>query len=173
MEIGRVEAFTTLLTQHGADLSGLRGSRGTIRCILPGHDDRTPSLSLDVDASLFHCFGCGEGGGLRRLRDLLSVAPTPSHERSFTASPPQPTRQAVRRREPAGARLGAKWLPWWRVNAYIRRSAVAVKQARAVATRLGPDDPRTWALLGRAVSVEGEGLALEVELDALAVGRFS
>src|SRR5262249_59660529 len=102
------EASTTLLPTHGAYLSGLRASRGPIRCIPPGHDDRTPSLSLDVDASLFHCFGCGEGGGLRRLRDLLSVAPTPSHERSFTASPPQPTRQAVRRREPAGARLGAR-----------------------------------------------------------------
>jgi hypothetical protein len=33
---------------------------GMVRCPLPGHDDRSPSFS--VDDEVFHCFGCLAGG---------------------------------------------------------------------------------------------------------------
>ena len=36
--------------------------RMTGRC--PFHEERTPSLSVDVDRQLFHCFGCNAGGDL-------------------------------------------------------------------------------------------------------------
>lgn len=31
------------------------------------HDDRMPSLSIDLDRGLFMCFGCGERGGINKL----------------------------------------------------------------------------------------------------------
>ena len=37
-------------------------TRMTGRC--PFHEERTPSLSVDVDRKLFHCFGCKAGGDL-------------------------------------------------------------------------------------------------------------
>ncbi len=35
---------------------------GMVRCPLPGHKDRTASCS--VTGPLWHCFGCGRGGGI-------------------------------------------------------------------------------------------------------------
>jgi hypothetical protein len=37
-----------------------QGRRWVLRC--PFHDDRTPSLSLDPDKGLWHCFSCSAGG---------------------------------------------------------------------------------------------------------------
>ena len=52
------------------DLAPLRGRRrGSVRCIF--HQERTPSLSVDLDRGLFHCFGCGAEGGVRRFRELV------------------------------------------------------------------------------------------------------
>lgn len=39
-----------------------RGSRWFARC--PFHADNDPSLSLDLDKGLFHCFACDAGGGV-------------------------------------------------------------------------------------------------------------
>ena len=41
------------LSRQGADLSGL----------CPFHDDREPSLKVTPGKNLWHCFGCGAGGG--------------------------------------------------------------------------------------------------------------
>ena len=50
-----------LAGRYGAEL--VRSPRGfAARCILPGHDDRTPSLQIYTDNNSFHCFGCGRGG---------------------------------------------------------------------------------------------------------------
>jgi len=81
-------------------------------------------------------------------------------------------REAMQREQRARKRRD-EWAPWECLNAYIRRSDVAVAAARAVATELGPNDPRTWPLLELTAAVEREALALEAELDALAVGRLA
>ena len=56
------------------DLSGLNGSqRGTVHC--PFHDDRTPSLSIDLAKGVFRCHGaCGDGvkGDFRKFRSLVA-----------------------------------------------------------------------------------------------------
>jgi DNA primase len=41
------------------------GSRWTGLC--PFHDERTPSLSVDPERKLYHCFGCGAGGDAIRF----------------------------------------------------------------------------------------------------------
>jgi DNA primase len=41
------------------------------RCPLPEHADRMPSFSISADGCLFHCFGCGKGGDVFRLVELL------------------------------------------------------------------------------------------------------
>ena len=46
------ESFGVHLAQKGKGFSG--------RC--PWHDDSTPSLSVDREKGLYHCFGCGEAG---------------------------------------------------------------------------------------------------------------
>lgn len=35
--------------------------------LCPFHQDTTPSLSVDIERGLFHCFSCGVGGGLLDL----------------------------------------------------------------------------------------------------------
>ncbi len=45
------------------------------RC--PWHPDEHPSLSVHWGAALFHCFGCGVGGGIGRLRHLVDDQPWP------------------------------------------------------------------------------------------------
>ncbi len=44
------------------------------RCILPGHDDHTPSFFVNADKDLFLCRGCGRGGDIITLLSLLGSA---------------------------------------------------------------------------------------------------
>ncbi len=55
-----------VLTQYGlmqgaTEKPTKRGMELRIRC--PFHEDKTPSLSLNVDTGRFHCFGCNAKGG--------------------------------------------------------------------------------------------------------------
>ncbi len=38
------------------------GKRKDIMIICPFHDDKNPSLSVDLDQGVYHCFGCGASG---------------------------------------------------------------------------------------------------------------
>ena len=52
-DIEQVVADYVPLTRKGANLWGL----------CPFHSERTPSFSVSPDKQIFHCFGCGKGGG--------------------------------------------------------------------------------------------------------------
>lgn len=45
-----------------------RGRRATGLC--PFHEDTHPSLSIDLERGLFHCFACGAGGDVIRFVEL-------------------------------------------------------------------------------------------------------
>lgn len=46
------QSFGVPLTKKGGSFMGL----------CPFHDDSSPSLSVDREKGLYHCFGCGESG---------------------------------------------------------------------------------------------------------------
>lgn len=63
-----VGAIITLFRElSGAD-GERRGREVWWRC--PFHHDEVASLSANIERPVWHCFGCGEGGGIRRLREL-------------------------------------------------------------------------------------------------------
>src|SRR5262245_5570956 len=65
----RRRPYDDLFARH-LDLAPLRSRRrGLVRC--PFHRDRTPSLSVDLDAAIFNCFGCGAHGGWKRFAELV------------------------------------------------------------------------------------------------------
>jgi DNA primase catalytic core len=72
---GFLEEFEKEAVKKGVDIIALFGSFGvelvrkgksyTGRC--PWHEDSTPSLSVDREKGLYHCFGCGESGDVVSL----------------------------------------------------------------------------------------------------------
>ena len=56
-------------------LAGITFQPGDAMYCCVFHDDRTPSLHIDSERCLWHCFGCGVGGGTSDLSLLLSASP--------------------------------------------------------------------------------------------------
>jgi len=60
-DVKRAVRLDELIAEHTPlrkDGGGLIG-----RCCMPGHDDQTPSLAVDLKKQLWFCHGCGQGGG--------------------------------------------------------------------------------------------------------------
>lgn len=58
------------------ELSALLGqpinpNRENVLVKCPLHDDRVASMSINLRKGVFYCWGCGKGGGLRRLAQFL------------------------------------------------------------------------------------------------------
>src|SRR5262245_2658036 len=155
----RSHDFVAVLERHGADLSRLRGGRGVIPCVFPGHDDRRASLSVDVDRAVFHCFGCGQAGGFLQLRALLGGAGSSPAPRD--TGRPTPTRRAIPPERQADI------LAWWRANARIRRARQTADSLRTLATAWGRFTVGCWPTLDGAARLEREAGSLEAELDLL------
>ncbi|NMA25277.1 MAG: DNA primase, partial [Clostridiales bacterium] len=49
-----VETYVHLTKKSGSNLFGL----------CPFHSEKTPSFSVSQDKQIYHCFGCGKGGGV-------------------------------------------------------------------------------------------------------------
>lgn len=156
------------------DLAPLRGRRrGLVRCRFHT-PDRRGSLSVDIDRGVFNCFGCGAHGGLVRFAELVGKRTTGSAPRGAHESPLQQARRQILRIARAQDARRAEWRPLWHCSDRVRQCFTLARDARGWATRLGPEDPRTWSLLEQAAAVEREGFAVEAELDAiLAGGRIS
>ncbi|MBW3609156.1 MAG: DNA primase [Actinobacteria bacterium] len=60
----RVREATDMADLVGQYTELRRSGAGRITGRCPFHEERTPSLSVDVDRQLFHCFGCEAGGDL-------------------------------------------------------------------------------------------------------------
>ena len=156
------------------DLAPLNGRRrGLLRC--PFHEDRRPSLSVDLDKGVFHCFGCGTGGGVKRFSELVGEAPADFSTRPRAReSDLQRARREAMHREDVHAATRVAWTPYWQASDRVRECFNVARDARQVATRLGPDHPQTWGILEQAAQIERHGLVAEAELDAqLAAGRLA
>ena len=145
------------------DLAPLRGRRrGLVLCIF--HRDDIPSLSVDLDRGLFHCFGCGEEGGLRRFAKLVGEAQAhPSSARKLQ-SPLAAAREEVLRDtcDERWAQPGA--IDGYHIGDWIRRRFVLVDRCRGEATAAGDRDA-AWDVLDLAARFEREALAIEAEHD--------
>lgn len=108
-EVKRNVDILALFSSFGIQLEK-RGNSHMGLC--PFHDDHDPSLSVDQDRGLFHCFGCGESGDIFDLvmklkgmdfREALTylknetfpeyippVAQEPAQESSVQTEPPEP-----------------------------------------------------------------------------------
>jgi CHC2 zinc finger len=149
------------------DLAPLRHHRhGLVRCIF--HEDRTGSLSIDLDKGVFHCFGCGAQGGMRDFAIRVGEArddharpmPQPGASPKLTAFA-----EALRRDREQTARM-AKWAPVFRRADVIRAFERVVDTLRARATAAGPDGPTTLDMLERAARIERAVGLLDMDVDA-------
>ena len=129
------------------DVTPLRGRRrGLVRCIF--HEDRRASLSVDLDREVFHCFGCGASGGVKRFAELVG------EQRDDL----RPSRS---RRRPD--RLAA-WRPIFDLSHFSKKCRDLTDRLRGEATRLGPTE-RAWDLLGEAAAFETAALVADAEAD--------
>lgn len=60
-------------------VTGAEGRRAGANWWLPCpfHEDRTPSLEVEPDKRLWHCWGCGESGGVREWQKMVESRVTP------------------------------------------------------------------------------------------------
>ena len=42
----------------------LKRAGGLLKGLCPFHSEKTPSFSVSPDKQIYHCFGCGKGGGV-------------------------------------------------------------------------------------------------------------
>jgi CHC2 zinc finger len=85
--------FQDLLHRYVSKLT-IRGTRATGCC--PLHEDRHPSFSGDLERCIWHCFGCGQGGGVRALACVLGEPWTSTRSESRTANARRARFQAER-----------------------------------------------------------------------------
>ena len=162
----------SLFARH-LDLTPLRHRhRGVVVCIF--HKDRTPSLSVDVQAGVFNCFACGAKGGVRRFAQLVG-------ERS--ATPPRLPGPKETPLQEAQLLLGyeqrrqARMAPWAELSSSMRELLMLerlVSRGREHATTLGAESLRAWELLADAAAVETFVDATTADLERiLASGRVA
>jgi hypothetical protein len=145
-----------LFARH-LDLEPLKGRRtGRVRCIF--HAERTASLSIDLDAGVFHCFGCGEQGGVKafavKVGEQAETTPHLSRE---------PTWEAMLRlvSQQRGGQPHVRDL--YALSDWIRVTRRAVAHARSTPRELDTD----WDALAAASTLESLANWAEQELDAI------
>jgi CHC2-type zinc finger protein len=151
-----------VFTRH-LDTAPLRGrTRGLLRC--PFHADRTPSLSVDLEAGVFHCFGCGEQGGFKRFAELVGEAipagPLATQPRTPLEEARAELLQAARRER--WAQPGVNDLYF--ISDHIRRCHTMAECLRGAVTAAG-DTAAAWNVAARAADLERDGLRIEAELE--------
>jgi hypothetical protein len=118
--------FQELLAQQGIYPTK---PRSLVRCIF--HPEKTPSLSIDTERGLFHCFGCGKGGGVKAF--ALAVGEPWGRERHNSRARARFAVQARRRQAEEQARVilqGRKdtqddtlWAAWCEANTEATQAA--------------------------------------------------
>ena len=147
------------------DLGPLGGRRRSlVRCVF--HQDRTASLSVDLDRGLFHCFGCGAQGDTKRFAELVGEVSPPRGPRSASTSPLAAARAEVLRvalRQPWN-REGVRLL--YQASDFVRRERRGASELRRLA-RGHAEHPDVWEILARAAGLDTAATVVEAELDAI------
>jgi DNA primase len=64
-DIDRVRAASSLV-DLAAEVTKVKKSGRSVMAVCPFHREKTPSLSIDAERGLYHCFGCGKSGDVFR-----------------------------------------------------------------------------------------------------------
>jgi len=140
-----------LFARH-LDLAPL-GSRthGVVLCVF--HRERTASLSIDLAAGLFNCFGCGAQGGVRDFAALVGepLADSPQEPRR-PRTPREEARGAVLWREQRARERRARYTDAYALADAVRGGWKTVMSVRTSAT----DTPNGWDLLALTADLERE-----------------
>jgi len=70
-------AYLSLYSQDRPELGRGSGIERMCSCPSPGHEDRNPSCSVQVETGKWFCHGCGEGGGVVKWLRLTRGLPGP------------------------------------------------------------------------------------------------
>ena len=85
-----------------ADYVTLTAKGGNLWGLCPFHAEKTPSFSVSPDKHIFHCFGCGKGGGVIRFVMEMESLSFPEAVRKLAARAglemPEEDQEAQRRR---------------------------------------------------------------------------
>lgn len=60
--------FSDLVYRHIPGFRSRKG-RGVVLCLF--HQEKIPSLSIDLERCVFYCFGCNVSGGVKRFAELV------------------------------------------------------------------------------------------------------
>ena len=68
--------FERILLEDGVRIPPGGGAEKSIRCFSPTHDDKEPSMSVNVLKGVYNCHGCGiKGNAWDYLRDIRGLSP--------------------------------------------------------------------------------------------------
>ncbi len=175
LDIADVVSAYVPLTKRGANLWGL----------CPFHHEKTPSFSVNESRQIFHCFGCGKGGGairfvmeienlsfpdaVRKLADQAGLE-VPEEDRSAGAWREQ--RKKILELNKAAARFYRAMLSrpeGEQVAAYIRdKRRISPKFSARFGLGAAPD---AWDTLIRAMTAEGWDKADLLEAGLAVAGK--
>ena len=149
------------------DLAPLRHRhRGVVVCIF--HKDRTPSLSVDIEAGVFNCFGCGAQGGVKRFAELVGERPARARA-NFVDNIHDDVPVALRDEQ----RRQRRMTTWADLSATMRALYALERLVEAARTHATESVPG-WELLGDAAEVETFVAAETAALEGLlAAGRVA
>lgn len=151
-----VSSYVKLTKRSGANRFGL----------CPFHSEKSPSFSVNTDKQIYHCFGCGHGGGainfVMEIENLPFIDAVDFLARKAGMTVPETAdgdtikrrnRMLELNREAArffhtqlGASRGRS------ANEYMQRRRISPKIARAFGIGCAPD---SWDALGNAMKAKG------------------
>jgi hypothetical protein len=71
-EVQAKASFPAVLNHYGIAFTQMPS--GELRALCPFHEDKSPSMFINIEKRLFNCFGCGAGGNVVefvRLKESL------------------------------------------------------------------------------------------------------
>ena len=175
LDIADVVSAYVPLTKRGANLWGL----------CPFHHEKTPSFYVNESRQIFHCFGCGKGGGAIRfvmeienlsfpdaVRKLAEQAGLEVPEEDRSAGAWREQRKKILELNKAAARFYRAMLSrpeGERVAAYIRdKRRISPKFSARFGLGAAPD---AWDTLIRAMTAEGWDKADLLEAGLAVAGK--
>ena len=167
-----VSQYVRLTKRSGANLFGL----------CPFHSEKTPSFSVSPDKQIYHCFGCGKGGGVINFimeienlgfQDAVAFlarrANMPMPEEASTEDTSRRKRLLELNRDAARFFYEQLVAPTGKAGqAYVDRRGISAAMVRSFGLGFAPD---SWDALSNAMRAKGYSDAELLEAGLMKPGR--